>query len=505
MKVVPARRGWSVVGNGLSGADEPGDARARLIVVLVDFLCVQDFVTDRDQCGQLIDFAAEQVGAEIVYRRQNPRADMLSFLRVLLAYEKGLEALKSAVRALGGQECVVQLTWIVEAARPDEEEFGPGAVREAHRLLGEVWRVDEARLHTLLNHELGPDVPYGRTPVELFDHLRTVNTQADGLPPALVLVEATASLARSAPREELRNWSDEWAREAGPDVVRALEERRRAIAARPPADPYVSRCLVVMVEPADDSSADVYVRHWVNAAPGYWEPVAGDIERTSLDTLAGAVERAISQGASRWADVSEGESDPPVQIEFVLPLQFLNHDMAGIRLGTRSRIPTPIALHYHVHLRSLERMRARDTREHGRWRARWTQLKKAGVAEAHRWHGQQGDRLERWHARLVGDPNLTAVILDVPALPGHGMDALSIAIEQGVGLAAWDRRPDSPDLSGQVLTLLLAHPPAQLPSKVSQIRQEAEDLRRDSLSVGKYMAFFWDDPYRLVDCEELTA
>ncbi|MEV8225309.1 hypothetical protein AB0P41_04435 [Streptomyces sp. NPDC079167] len=491
--------------NGLSGADEPGDARAQLIVALVDFLCDQDFVTDRDQCGQFIGFVADQVAAEIVYRRQNPRADMLSFLRVVLPLEKGLEALKSAVRALGGPESLVELTRIVDAAEPDEGDFTPGVVREAHQLLGEVWRVDEARLHTILHHELGADVPYGRTPVELFDHLCTVNTQVDGLPPALVLVEATASLAQSVLCEELRGWSDAWAREAGPDVVRALEERRRAIAARPPADPYVARCLVVMVEPADDSSADVYVRHWVNAAPGYWEPVAGDIERTNLEALAGAVERAVTQGASRWADASEGEGDPPVQIEFVLPLEFLNHDMAGIRLGTRSRVAAPIGLHYHVHLRSLERMRARDTREHGRWRARWTQLKKAGVAEAHRWHGQQDDRLERWHARLVKDPSLTAVILDVPALPGHGVDALSIAIEQGIGLAAWDRRPDSPDLSGQVLTLLLAHPPAQLPSKVSQIRQEAEDLGRDSLSVGKYMAFFWDDPYRLVDCEELTA
>lgn len=504
MKVVPALRGWSVVGNGLSGGDGPGEARTRLIVALVDFLCEQDFVTDRDQCGQFIAFAAEHVGAEIVYRRQNPRADMLSFLRELLKHEKGLEALISAVRAIAGHECAAQLTRIVESAL-SAEEFTPEAVREAHRLLGEGWRVDEARLHTILNHELGADVPFGRTPVQLFDHLCAVNTQADGLPPALVLVEATASLAQPVLREELRDWSDAWAREAGPDTVRALEERRRAMAARPAADPYVSRCLVVMVEPADDSSADVYVRHWVNAAPGYWEPVAGDIERTSLDALAGAVERAISQGASRWADVSESENDPPVQIEFVLPLQFLNHDMAGIKLGTRSHVRMPIALRYHVHLRSLERMRARDTVELGRWRARWTQLKKVGVAETHRWHGQQGDRLEHWHARLAGNPRLTAVILDVPALPGHGMDALSIAIEQGVGLAAWDRRPDSPDLSGQVLTLLLAHPPAQLPSKVSQIRQEAEELGRDSLSVGKYMAFFWDDPYRLVDCEELTA
>ncbi|MFB8026377.1 MULTISPECIES: hypothetical protein [unclassified Streptomyces] len=497
--------------HGLPGTDEPDDARARLIGVLVEFLCVQEFVTDRDQCAQLIGFAAEQLGAEINFQRKNPRADMLLFVRTLLKHEKGLAVLTFTVSVIAGADFGRQLMGIVESARSDGQvahlagEFTDSAVREARRLLGEAWRVDEGRLHTMLNHELGVDVPYGRSPAGLFDELCTLNAQADGLPPALVLVEATAFLAQPALREELRDWSDVWVREAGSEAEQALEDRRAAIAARPSADPHVSRCLVVMVEPADDSSADVFVRHWVNAAPGYWEPVAGDVERTSLEALAGAVERALSQGAARWADVEESEDDPPIQVEFVLPFQYLNHDMARIKLGTRSRVPLPIGLRYHVHLRSLERMRARDTAELGRWRARWTQLKKVGVAEVHRWHGEQGDRLERWRANLAANPRLTAVILDVPALPGHGLDALIIAIEQGVGVAAWDRRVDSPDLAGQVLTLLLAHPPSQLPSKVSQIRKEAEELGRDSLSVGKHMAFFWDDPYRLVDCEELTA
>ncbi|MFI2779778.1 VMAP-C domain-containing protein [Streptomyces sp. ALB3] len=497
--------------NGLLGPGEPDEARARLVGGLVNFLCVQDFVTDRDQCAQFIAFVAEQLGAEINYPRTNPRADMLSFARELLKYDKGLAALTFSVGIIAGPDCARQLMRIAETARTDEQvvaassEFTDREVREAHRLLGDAWRVGEARVHAVLDHELGAGAPYGRTPAALFDHLCGVNTQADGLPPALVLVEAVASLAQPASREALRDWSDAWARGVGADVVRALEERRRTIAARPPADPQVSRCLVVMVEPADDSSADVYVRHWVNASPGYWEPVAGDIERVSMDTLAGAVERALSRGASRWADVGESENDPPIEVEFVLPFQYLNHDMARIELGTRSRVPVPIGLRYHVHLRSLERMRARDPAELGRWRARWTQFKKVGVAEAHRWHGEQGDRLERWRAGLAANPRLTAVILDVPALPGHGLDALIIAIEQGVGVAAWDRRADSPDLAGQVLTLLLAHPPSQLPSKVSQIRKEAEELGRDSLSVGKHMAFFWDDPYRLVDCEELTA
>ena len=501
-----------MVVSGLLGPEEPDGARARLIGALVEFLCVQDFVTDRDQCAQFVSFAAEQLGAEITYQRKNPRSDMLSFLRALLKYEKGLGTLTFTVEVIAGRECAAQLARLAAAAGPDETiagaspEFTDSAVRDIHRLLADVRRVDDGRLHALLNHELGVDVPYGQTPAQRFDHLCGVNTQADGLPPALVLVEITAFLERPALREGLRAWSDAWAGEAGAEAARALDERRRAIAALPAPDPDVARCLVVMVEPADDSSADIYVRHWVNAAPGYWEPVAGDVRPTTIDQLAGEVERAIGRGQEHWAGMPVTENEPPAQVEFVLPFTLLNHDMARLEMGTWSGDPLPISLRYHVHLRSLERMRAAQKDGYlPLWRERWTQLRNAGVAESYRWHGEEGERLDRWRAKLIANPGLTAVILDVPALPGLGLEALVTAIAQGVGLAAWDRRTDSPDLSGEVLTLLLAHPPSQIPSKVSALRKRAEGMNRDNWSLGKHLALMWDDPNRLIDCEELTA
>ncbi|MEU1485587.1 hypothetical protein [Streptomyces sp. NPDC005752] len=501
-----------MVVHGLPGVVEPDETRAQLIGRLVEFLCVQDFVTDRDQCAQFIAFAAEQLGAQFTYRRQNPRADMLFFVRDLLRYETGLGALAFTAGVIGGPECAAHLTRLSEAVQPDgtgaggSPDFTDRSVREIHRLLADVRRVDDGRLHALLNHELGVDIPYGQTPAQRFDHLCGVNTQADGLPPALVLVEITAFLEQTALREELREWSDTWAREVGPEAVQALGERRRAIAALPTADPGVARCLVVMVEPADDSSADIHVRHWVNAAPGYWEPVAGEVRRTTLDGLADEVERAIGRGQKRWAGMPVTESEPTPQVEFVLPFSLMNHDVARLEMGTWSGDPLPISLRYHVHLRSLERMRA--ARRDGYlplWRERWTQLRNAGVAESYRWHGEEGERLDRWRAKLIADPGLTAVILDVPALPGLGLEALVTAIAQGVGLAAWDRRTDSPELSGEVLTLLLAHPPSQIPSKVSALRKKAEGMNRDHWSLGKHLALLWDDPNRLVDCEELTA
>ncbi|MFF2137453.1 hypothetical protein [Streptomyces sp. NPDC058193] len=501
-----------MVVHGLPGTDEPDGARVKLVGVLVEYLCVQDFVTDRDQCAQFVDFAGEQIGVKITYRRQNPRVDMLSFVRDVLKDPMGLSALIFAAGVIAGPECEAQLTLLAKDAGFDvpvigvAPEFTDSAVREIHRLFADVRRFDDGRLHAVLNHELGVAVPYGQTPAQRFDYLRGSNTQADGLPPALVLVEVTALLEGPVLRERLREWSDAWAGEAGPEAVHALDERRRAIEALPTADPDVARCLVVMVEPADDSSADIYVRHWVNAAPGYWEPVAGDVRPTTLDHLAGEVERAIGRGQERWARLPVMENEPPAQIEFVLPFTLLNHDMARLEMGTWSGDPLPISLRFHVHLRSLERMRAAHRDGYlPLWRERWTQLRNAGVAESYRWHGEEGERLDRWRATLIANPDLTAVILDVPALPGHGLEALVTAIAQGVGLAAWDRRTDSPDLSGEVLTLLLAHPPAQIPSKVSALRKKAEGMNRDNWSLGKHLALLWDDPNRLIDCEELTA
>ncbi|MYX74135.1 hypothetical protein GT016_16600 [Streptomyces sp. SID3915] len=492
-------------------AQGPGEGDAYLIGRLVNELCALPCVRDPDQCVQLVALVGMHLGAELTYMRRNPRVDMAALVMDVMKRPGGLDALVFAVEVVAGPEDSARLArltgggWPSEAVAELEPEFDDDAVQEARRMLAEIPARDDGRLYAVLHHELGVDLPHGQSPSQRFDFLCEVSTQADGLPPALVFLEILAPDQPPALRERLREWSDRWAREAGPDAVAALDFRRHAIAALPRADPEVPRCLVVMAEPADDGSADIYVRHWVNAAPGYWEPVAGDVERTTRETLAAAIERAVGRGEARWADVEETDDELPVQVEFVLPFQYLNHDMARVELGTRSREPVPIGLRYHIHLRSLDRMRSRDPGQLRRWRARWRRLRQTGAAETFRWYGETDGQLDHWRATLASEPQLTAVILDVPALPGRGLEALEAAIDEGVGLAAWDRRPESPELAGEVLTLLLGHPPSQLPAKVSQLRKEAEGRDRGGLFVGRHLAFFWDDPNRLVDCEELTA
>ncbi|NEB84064.1 hypothetical protein G3I43_07715, partial [Streptomyces anulatus] len=315
-----------------------------------------------------------------------------------------------------------------------------------------------------------------------------------------------------------RRWADRWA--AGvPGSAEALAACRRRLERPAAPDPTVPRCLVVMVEPARDGSPDVFVRHWVNKAHGYWRPELCPMETVTLDTLAGAVERAVERGEALWVETRKGQAGPPetpgrtgtagtgggpVHVEFLLPFDLLNHDMARLELGTGVPRPRPIGMHYRVHLRSLDRMRG-DAGQLRRWQARWDQLRTATAPAAHRWKAADRDGFERWHARLAGDESLTAVILDAPAVQGHGLEALRAAVAEGVGVAAWDRRADSSSQSSELLTLLLGHTYTQLPEKVHRLRAGAEIEEDGPLWVGRHIAFFWDDPYRLVDREELLS
>ncbi|WP_435597610.1 effector-associated domain 2-containing protein [Streptomyces anulatus] len=495
-----------------------------LVQILVDALTLLDCVRDRSQRVEFVDAVAYRLGAELTYPDSTPRIDMMHLVRKVIHRPGGPEAIVYAVRAVSGRDDAER---IATEAGIRTGSGGPGPwpapvfaediARQARRLLVEAKDIDGGRLAELLGEELPGDLPDSGTPAELFDHAQDMTALADGLPAAVVLVEAAAALSaeQGAP---LRRWADRWA--AGvPGSAEALAACRRRLERPAAPDPTVPRCLVVMVEPARDGSPDVFVRHWVNKAHGYWRPELCPMETVTLDTLAGAVERAVERGEALWAETRKGQAGPPetpgrtgtagtgggpVHVEFLLPFDLLNHDMARLELGTGVPRPRPIGMHYRVHLRSLDRMRG-DAGQLRRWQARWDQLRTATAPAAHRWKAADRDGFERWHARLAGDESLTAVILDAPAVQGHGLEALRAAVAEGVGVAAWDRRADSSSQSSELLTLLLGHTYTQLPEKVHRLRAGAEIEEDGPLWVGRHIAFFWDDPYRLVDREELLS
>ncbi|MBW5485465.1 VMAP-C domain-containing protein [Streptomyces bambusae] len=576
----------------------PPARKAQLRLVLVDELCRLDCVRDPGQrvlfgqsVGEYLELAVDLPG-------KDARGDMVSLVQIVLrsrsddvdaGVEAAVEAFVYAVGLHEGSDTAGELRERVQAVWAPGPAAGlllHGAfedrdVKAARALVAGQPGLDRRGLRDRLAHELRLELPGHLTPVELFEHLLDLNAQADGLPPAVVMLEFLAVLApRESDRRRMRDWCDGWANgaAAGAGAGDALRRRREGLAAagsrdrggterggergaqgavqrgaERSADGDSPRCLIIMVDPAPDGSPDIFVRHWVNRVSGDWAPVAGSLERATLRSLEAAVERAIRRGEEYWADADrDGEDLSPIHVEFVLPYTMLNHDVAGLGRNADAPDTVPIGLRYYVHLRSLERMRTRDPAQLRRWRMRWQTLRSSAAARPHPWtwtgtddpdgngdtDGTDGtdpvsaigtvngtaatdrsgaaratdraaDRaagLRIWRNQLVADQLLTAVTLGAPAREGQGLEPLKAAIAEGIGVALWDRRdPSQRQQLGAPLDMLVAFPTAQLPGTIHRLRTKAETHQNGAQLPGRYVAFFYDDPFRLIDCEEVPA
>ncbi|MFH9396674.1 hypothetical protein [Streptomyces sp. NPDC017556] len=289
-----------------------------LVQTLVDALTLLECVKDRTQCGEFVETVAYRLGVELTYPDSTPRVAMTHLVRKVIHRPGGPEALVYAVRTVSGPDEAERIA--AEAGirtgtgRPGPwlaPVFAEDIVRQARRLLVEAKDIDPGRLAALLGDELPGDLPDHGTPAELLDHALDMTARPDGLPAAVVLVEAAAALSAEQ-GTALRRWADRWAEAEGPaapagdaraavaGAQEALADCRRRLERPAAPDPTVPRCLVVMVEPARDGSPDVFVRHWLNKVPGYWRPEQGVMETVTLNTLAGAVERAASSGVRSY-------------------------------------------------------------------------------------------------------------------------------------------------------------------------------------------------------------
>src|SRR5690606_40039899 len=244
-------------------------------------------------------------------------------------------------------------------------------------------------------------------------------------------------------------------------------------------------------------------RPWLNSVPGHWDPQPGEPATTSLDRLGEAVEQALRQGARLWpvapAPGPGGHEQPPTYVEFVLPYDLLNHDVAGLRFTLGHGRPLPLGLRYAVHLRSLERMRTDDRLVRRQWQERWRVLRQQGVT-VHGWSGDDAQRLDAWQTTLAGESARTAVVLDAPA-DTPALEALKAAIAEGIALAIWDRRGVFVEERREVVTAVFASVPvaAQIPMAIHRLRRKAVDPAQRPDLLGRHIAFLWDDPTRLVD------
>lgn len=497
-------------GEGL-GAAEGGASRGRgleLLTGLTAALCELSCMEDAQGRVQFATVLGEQLGRTIDVRGIRLREDVVAMVRAALNVPGGERVLVRVVEVYEGTAPAEELDGLLApAAPPPDAATLPGPLSghdagSARALLADAkGEVRAARLRDLLAAELGGlYLPADLGPEQLFTHVLEWNAQPDGLPPAVVLMDVAAVLA-SPPghRGPLLKWVDGWAQRAG--LAAAVAERRTA-RARAKADPDIPCCLIVAVEPARDGSGEIVVRPWLNTVPGYWYPQPCEPATTTLDGLAEAVDHALREGARLWSAPPEPHPagrDQPMYVEFVLPYDLLNHNVAGLasRLGQGRALP--LGLRYGVHLRSLERMRTDDVLVRRQWEERWSRLHGHGVT-VHGWTAADAQRLDAWHTSLAGESGHTAVVLDAPD-DTPALEALRAAIAEGIALAVWDRRGVFTEERREVVTAVFASVPfaAQIPMAIHRLRRKAVDPSQSPDLLGRHIAFFWDDPNRLVD------
>ncbi|WSQ12354.1 hypothetical protein OG604_33885 [Streptomyces sp. NBC_01231] len=484
----------------------------QVMVELTDGLCELSCTEDAQARIQFAAILAEQLGRPVDLRGVRQREDVAALVRAALNVAGGEHVLVDVVRILEGTPAGDELDRLIAPDAPVVPDLPwdpPGPLsrddENSARAVLAKGELPASRVRDDLVEELnGLDLPIGLAPDQLLSHLLEWNTQPDGLPPAVLLMDRAARLAATpAHRAALAGWVDDWAARAG--LTEELD-RRRGARAEAVSDPDIPRCLIVAVEPARDGSGEVVVRPWLNTVPGHWNPQPGAPSTTTLDDLEAAVDQALRQGARLWVAPREpepgGRVQPPPYIEFVLPYELLNHDVAGLTHRIGDGLPMPLGLKYGVHLRSLERMRSDDAQVREQWRERWRTLRQHGVT-VHGWSEPDGPRLNAWQAVLAGENRHTAVVLDAPA-DRLAMEALKAAIAEGIGLAVWDRRGVFDEERREVVTAVFAAvpTPAQIPIAIHRLRQNAElHTQGPARFLGRNIGFLWDDPTRLVDID----
>ncbi|WKX13284.1 hypothetical protein [Streptomyces sp. NL15-2K] len=481
-----------------------------MLLQLTAALCELSCMEDAQGRTQFATVLGEQLGRPVDVRGVRLREDVVAMVRAALNVVGGERVLVRVVEVFEGAAPADELDRLLAPAAPAPTAGtlpGPLSGHDqstARSLLADAkGEVSAARLRDALVEDLnGLYLPAGLSPEQLFAHVLEWNAQPDGLPPAVLLVDLAAGLAAvPGHRTALVKWVDGWAQRAG---LSEAVGRRRAERTASVSDPDIPCCLIVAVEPARDGSGEFVVRPWLNTVPGHWDPQPGEPATTTLDGLGPAVERALRQGARLWSaprDPDPVGREQPTYVEFVLPYDLLNHDVAGLRFATGHGRPLPLGLKYGVHLRSLERMRTDDVLVRRQWQERWHALRQNGVT-VHSWSGSDAQRLDAWHTSLAGESDHTAVVLDAPA-DTSALEALKAAIAEGIALAIWDRRGVFIEERREVVTAVFASVPiaAQIPMAIHRLRRKAEHPAQSPDLLGRHIAFFWDDPTRLVDIQ----
>lgn len=360
-------------------------------------------------------------------------------------------------------------------------------------LLRQVPEVEPRSLWHASAGDLTPAPAAELTTVEqVLDHLASVNADADGLPPALALVEILALRVDPDLQAQLRHWNDTQADRL--QVTEALR-RWRQRSGQPGSGPAVPS-VIVQIELDGLDRQRCQVSHWIQSRRGPWQPQPhGDTREVALATLEREVTQIVEGAENTWHEGGE------VAVEFLLPTMLMSLPVEWWTTHADSEQPSPIGLDYPVVVRSLERMRATNHRR--MWVNRWNALFSHPYHHNIHW-GLTDDGeadLGAWDAQLRVDDTINSVVLSEPPDSRIGRAELEMALRAGIPVILWDRRMPAPESIRGVVIALTNGDPYRLPHRMRRLRGEAASARSAERAThpGQYLALLWDDPNRPVN------
>lgn len=408
----------------------------------------------------------------------------------------------------------------------DQLDEGTTHLADVHRLIDpmiarEIWAPDETEevfallkgmpipsLRELYRVAAGPWAPELRPKATLhdaFSMLETLTGDPDGIPRAIIFVELISSTVRPDAALQLRQWSDRRAAEIG------VTEELLAARDKPPlsvdhasliakAPPHSPAYLVLQVQPEGVGGDRYRLTSWHQlGVTEEWQPERG-LDRTgALADIKEAVAELMEGIEQDWAP-----QEPTIYVEFVLPEELLNLDVDQWAWDTDYRMPEPIGCHFHVVIRSLERMTTQKW--HRPWYRRWRQLQDQLVTygaiarDSGYWSMSADDASTR---RIMSDfergPALVALVPSAPPVAGTaGSQEVAAGFRKGVPVMIWHRENcRSDEFIAAVTSMLHGDDPHDIQERVRLMRLNGFAAGTDT-HVGTHLTLLWDDPLRKV-------
>ncbi|HEX5120259.1 MAG TPA: hypothetical protein VFW65_34165 [Pseudonocardiaceae bacterium] len=406
----------------------------------------------------------------------------------------------------------------------DRLDLGTTHLAEVHRVVDpmialEIWTADEteevfsllkgmtipniAELYQAAAGPWAPDLRPKATLRDAFSMLETLTSDTDGVPRAIIFVELVSASVRPDIAMQLRQWSDRRAAAIGvsDQLVHArtrppLSTDHASLIARP--EPHAPAYLVLQVQREGVVGDRYRLSHWRQLGDDEWQPERG-LDRTGVLTdIQHAVAQLMESTEEEWAP-----HEPTIFVEFVLPEELLNLAVDQWSWDTDPRMPEPIGCHFHVVIRSLERMAT--PKWHRPWYRRWRQLQEqlatrgAIAPDSGYWSTPGNGSIRRIMSDFEQGPALVALVPSAPPLTSTlGSEEVAVGFRKGVPVMIWHRQNCRSDEFVSAVTMMLhGDDPNDILERVRLLRLHGFAAGADA-HVGTHLSLLWDDPRRKV-------